>query len=272
MISDLDETIKQLMIHKGSLNQNEIVFSFEAPDRDWAASNSKPTINFYLYDIRENHELRTYDWTVEQNKNRTSTRKKAPMRVDLSYAVTVWTKAVDDEHRLLGHLMVVLMKYPLIPPEVFQGSLKNLEYPLYASTMQPENVLKSPADFWTALDNKLKPSLNYIVTMPINLDISITAPIVTTKTIEVKDKEKGDLEEIIEIGGRISRKTKPEEGIRGASVKIKNSGYSAITDVKGQYKLIKVKRGTYTFEVTVPGKPARNFELTIPSDNYNIEL
>ena len=58
MITDLNETIRQLLIQKGPLDPGEVDISFETPDREWAASISNPTINLYLYDIRENHELR----------------------------------------------------------------------------------------------------------------------------------------------------------------------------------------------------------------------
>ena len=69
MINDLDESIKQLLIEKGALNSTEVNISFEAPSRDWANTQSKPAINIYLYDIHENHELRSYEWTVERNND-----------------------------------------------------------------------------------------------------------------------------------------------------------------------------------------------------------
>jgi hypothetical protein len=65
MIIDLDETIKQIMIKKGAVDPVEVDISFETPKREWSASISKPTINLYLYDMRENHELRGTEWFIE---------------------------------------------------------------------------------------------------------------------------------------------------------------------------------------------------------------
>ena len=48
MITDLDETIKQLLIQKGALEPAEVDISFETPKREWSASISKPTVNLYL--------------------------------------------------------------------------------------------------------------------------------------------------------------------------------------------------------------------------------
>ena len=80
MISDLDETIKQLLIQKGTFDPVEVDIRFEAPDQEWSASISKPTINIYLYDIRENHQLRSYEWAVERNEDSTATGKRLPLR------------------------------------------------------------------------------------------------------------------------------------------------------------------------------------------------
>ena len=55
MISDLNETIKQLLIKKGAFDPAEVDIRFETPSREWSASISKPTVNAYLCDIRENH-------------------------------------------------------------------------------------------------------------------------------------------------------------------------------------------------------------------------
>ena len=83
MISDLDETIKQLLIKKGGLDGGTVDISFEIPNREWSASISKPRINLYLYDIRENHNLRGTEWSVTKNQNGTTSRKKNASRTRL---------------------------------------------------------------------------------------------------------------------------------------------------------------------------------------------
>ena len=272
MINDLDESIKQLLIKKGALNSIEVNISFEAPSRDWATSQSKPAINIYLYDIHENHELRSYEWTVERNNNRTATKKKAPMRVAFSYLVTVWAKDMGDEHRLLGHLMAVLCRHSFLPEVILQGALKGLEYPVHASAAQPDGLVKNPADFWSALDNQLKPSINYVVTLPVDLDITLTAPVVSTKTIEVKGAGKEEVEEIVQIGGIVHEKGKPEVVITNAMVVVKESRMKAKTDDEGHYSFAKLEKGEYTFQVSAPGWTAKEIRMVVPSDDYNIEL
>ena len=155
MISDLDQTLKQLLIKKVPLDPTEVDVCFDMPDREWTSSLSKPTVNLYLYDIRENHGLRAYDWTLERNQDKTATRRRVPVRVDLSYLITVWTNAVDDEHRLLWYVLGALFRHPSVPSDMFQGELVGQDMLITTTVAQPDGVLKNPADFWGALDNRL---------------------------------------------------------------------------------------------------------------------
>jgi hypothetical protein len=189
MISELDETIRQLLIKKVPLEPSEVNVSFEIPNREWATSISKPTVNLYLYDIRENHELRAYEWTVERDNNRTATRRRAPLRMDLSYLVTAWTNDVGDEHRLLWRVLATLSRHCPLPEELLQGKLKEQELEIRTTTAQPDGLFRSPADFWSALDSQIKPSINYVVILPLDLEMTETAPIVLGTTLRMNQKE-----------------------------------------------------------------------------------
>ncbi len=272
MIGNLDETIKQLLLKEGAFDPAEVDISFEAPNQEWSASISKPTINAYLYDIRENHQLRSYDWTMSRNQDRTATRKKVPIRGDLSYLITAWTKHVEDEHSLLGRLLVVLSRHQILPEDVLQGELKKLDIPIHATTAQPDGIFKNPADFWSALDNPIKPSINYVVTVPVDLEIAFTSPIVWTKTIDVKELEKTEVEEIVQIGGTIHEKGNPDATIAQAIVVVKEAGMTAKTDAFGKYTLPKLQRGSYTFLIVAPERPTKEIKVVIPSASYEIEL
>ena len=272
MISDLDETIKKLLIKKVPLNPAEVDISFEMPGRDWSSAISKPTVNIYLYDVHENHELREYDWTVERNGNNTVTKKRKPIMIDLSYLITVWSNAIEDEHGLLWHILGTLFKYPTIPEEVFQGELIDKDYTLSTKVAQPDGMLKNPADFWGAFDNRIKPSIQYVVTMPLDLDFVLTAPIVSTRILVVRGEGNTEPDERIEIKGLIYEKGKPGQRIPGATLFIKEIARTADTDDNGCYTFHKLSRGKYTIRVQAPHRKERELSLVIPSKSYDIEL
>ncbi|MBI4332950.1 MAG: DUF4255 domain-containing protein [Chloroflexi bacterium] len=266
MIKDLDETLKRLVTEKVPLKP-AIGISFETPNREWAASPPKPTmVNMYLYDIRENHQLRGYEVSWEQKGDK-ATRKKAPPRIDLSYLITVWTKDIGDEHTLLGNFLVTLMRYPVLPVEMFSGALKGLPYPVHASVAQPDGLLKNPADFWTALGNQLKPSINYVVTLPMDLgEKPVEVDTVATRVIGV--------EELVQVAGRVYEKGRRDGGVAHALVSIRETGSSVKTDIDGKYTFAGLPKGKskLTFRVAAPGRRATETKIEVPGGNYDIEL
>ena len=272
MINDLDETIKQLLIKNVPLDPTEVDISFEMPDREWSASISKPTVNLYLYDIKENHQLRAFDWSVERNQNRTATKKKAPLRIDLSYLVTVWTNDIGDEHRLLWHVLATLLRHQTIPAELLQGALAALELPICTTTAQPEGVLKKTSDFWNALDNRLKPSIDYVVTVPLDTEVALIAPVVRTKLLKVEGTEGMTPDELVQVSGMVRAKEEPAQGVPEATVVAKEVGITAKSDAAGRYFFPKLPPGSCTFRVSAPGWKGRETSVTIPSDNYDLEL
>jgi hypothetical protein len=271
MITDLDETIKQLLIQKGALEPAEVDISFETPKREWSASISKPTVNLYLYDIRENHELRGMEWSVQKDKNGVATRKKNPSRIDLSYLITVWTNDVEDEHRLLWHMLLTLFRYPELPDELLAGQLAGHFYPIQATIAQPDGPFNKPADFWTALDNELKPSINYVVTIPLDTDMAFTAPLVKTKIIEVKPPDT-EAERLVQVAGMVHETGRPTQGVPQATVVAKEVRMTAKTDDEGRYSFPRLPMGDHIFQVLVSGKEVRETSITIPSKSYDLEV
>jgi hypothetical protein len=271
MISDLNETIKQVLIKEGAFDPAEVDISFDTPDREWSASISKPTVNAYLYDIRENHQLRTTEWRVEKDENGVVTRKKSPSRVDLSYLITVWTNDIEDAHRLLWHVLWALSRYPILPEELLSGQLAGQHNPIKTTTAQPDGLFKNPADFWAALDNELKPSINYVVTLPLDLDIALTAPIVKTKVVEVKAPDT-EAERLVQIAGVVHEAGKPTQGIPQATVVAKEAGMTAKTNEQGRYSFPKLPEGKHTFQVLVSGKKVREVSITVPGASYDLEV
>jgi Pvc16 N-terminal domain len=171
MIDDLDRTLEALLRRELPPDLVEqVTISFATPDDQFPpASVTLPAIDLFLYDVRENRDLRSNEWLVERRSDGTSTKQRPPVRVDCSYLITAWasqssTTPAQDEHRLLGEVMKVLLRHPTIPAEVLQGGLKGQEPPLPTSVLQP-GLLQSLGEFWQALGGKPKAALHYSVTI-----------------------------------------------------------------------------------------------------------
>jgi hypothetical protein len=164
MLNDLDDTIRELLVTQGQFDPLDVDISFDIPNREWSQGITKPTLNCYLFDIHERRLLREEGWQIEGRGERAPARRHPPLFFEITYLITAWTAQVEDEHRLLWRALATLMDHPVLPAEVLQGDLATRhEWPLHTSVAQLEGVLKSPGEFWTALENQLKPSISYVV-------------------------------------------------------------------------------------------------------------
>src|SRR6202030_3411171 len=107
MIRDLDATITALL-KAGAFSGSSLssaAISFDLPDAAWRGALHTLTVNCYLYDVRENLDMRTYESIVSLSSDRKQgVRAAPPVRIDCSYCITTWstatTDAVLDEHDL----------------------------------------------------------------------------------------------------------------------------------------------------------------------------
>ena len=193
MIVDLDKTLEELL--KKELLPvigTSVSICFATPDGEFPPSSiTLPAVDLFLYDVRESHELRSNEWIVTRNSDGTASRKRPPVRVECSYMITAWPaestpNPPQDEHYMLGEVMKVLLRYPVLPEGILQGSLKNQEPPLPTMTLQP-GYLQSLGEFWQALGGKPKAVLNYKVTIGVDVGKPvITGPPVIDKRLKFK--------------------------------------------------------------------------------------
>lgn len=191
MLQDLDATVAALV--ENELAVKNVAISFAAPDAHFPPTGvALPAICFFLYDVRENHDLRTNQWKLEQQGG-VFTRKRPPVRADCSYLITAWPSEsapnpAQDEHRLLGGVMKVLLSHRSIPDQYLQGEFKGQTPPLRTRIIA-EQQLKSAGEFWQAMGGKPKAALNYMITISVDaFTAEEVGPVVKDKVIRVKQK------------------------------------------------------------------------------------
>lgn len=292
MIEALDETIKQFLIQKTPLNQAEVDISFDVPNKEWSGSISKPTINIYFYDIRENlnYSSSQSDWVLERDTNGRMTKSKKGTRYDLSYLITAWTINVEDEHRLLWYILSTLSRHDHLPKDILEKPLDEQPYPLHTKVAHPEGILRNVADVWTALDNQLKPVLPYVITVFLDPQVSWDVQPVRSKFIRMSPpldtlQDQQDYLRVAresqndngvtifnQIGGYVTDATETGRPVR-AEVILLEQGLNTRTDAAGRFTFSNlVERPRYTFIVVAPGYVTTRHEVTIPAASYDIVL
>jgi uncharacterized protein DUF4255 len=164
MIQEVDEALRSLL-RTGVRQQVQVVF--DAPTRDWAAKVNSPTVNLYLYDIREDLRRRERGLVNEYDeRGLVVARYRPPRYFKLSYLITAWTKRPEDEHRLLADLLTLVLGQDALPRELLAGRLAEVGVAVPMAIALPPPEDRSFADVWSALGGELKPSLDLVVSVP----------------------------------------------------------------------------------------------------------
>jgi hypothetical protein len=201
VIHEVDEAMRRLVREK-ALRGRDVEVAFDAPTKDWAARRNAPTVNVYLYDIREDIRRRQRGLLNEYDGEGDVTARHLPPRhIKLSYLVTAWTQRPEDEHRVLSDLLLGLLRYESVPAEVLTGSLADFGLPVPMTVALPPPEDRAFADVWTALGGELKPSL----------DVVVSAPIETGRVYPAGPPAKAGLE--LGLGGdRVAHNVTPDDG------------------------------------------------------------
>ncbi|MDL5156579.1 DUF4255 domain-containing protein [Actinomycetospora termitidis] len=167
MIHEVDEALRRL-VREEALGAADVDVVLDAPTREWAARRSAPTVDLYLYDIREDLRRRERGMINEYDDRGTIVARRPPPRhVKLSYLVTAWTQRPEDEHRLLASMLSTLLAHESLPPGVLGTTLAGYGVPVPLAVALPPPEDRSFADVWNALGGELKPSLDVVVTAPL---------------------------------------------------------------------------------------------------------
>ena len=178
MIQDVDESLRAL-VKRDALNGSKADVAFDAPTKDWSSRRNTPTVDLYLYDIREDLEQREVMWEDIRGDARDprliTERRPPPRRFKLSYLVTAWTQRPEDEHRLLSALLGCFLRHPTMPADALSGTLVDSRQPIMLNIALPPPQDRSISDVWSALGGELKPSLDLVVNAPFDVKVAIAA-------------------------------------------------------------------------------------------------
>ncbi len=266
MLADLDESLRTLLQRElGRHGFDNVEIAFEAPAKEWSSQLASPTVNLFLYDLREStdHRQRTVD---ERRTNGGAFETRPPLILECSYSLTAWTQAVEDEHRLLSQILGVLFAFPELPADALAGRLAETaqRFAIEGKIGQPKGDGK--ADFWSAVGGQYKASLDYVVTLACESGSAyVRGPEVRTQTMGTRqsDGPRGTVSELHRFGGKVF----DADGgpLQDAWVTLPELGLFAASDRQGRFVLQKVPAGTHALvartregaevatEIAVPG-------------------
>ena len=202
MIEEVDETLRGL-IRTEVLSGGQVEISFDAPTKDWAARRNAPTINLYLYDIREDLSRRDAAWApIYSAEGYVSGHQQPPRHYKLQYMVTAWTQRPEDEHRLLSACLGAFLRHETLGPAEMTGALADQPLPALISVALPLGPDRSIADVWSAMGGELKPSLDLVFNAPFVVGRGIAAGAPVRELARLSVARPGDVGEPERPAGR----------------------------------------------------------------------
>ncbi|HXJ62942.1 MAG TPA: DUF4255 domain-containing protein [Actinomycetota bacterium] len=227
MLHLLDETLEAFLRAQVPLPARQVDMSFAAPDSEWGAAVTKPTVNLFLWEVRLNTSERESGMEFVEEEGVRAWRPPKP-RVDCRYLVTAWTTEVQDEHRLLGSLLATLLTSREIGAEHLQGAYAPVRPLPTVKVAQPED--DGSPDLWQALGGKLKPGLDLWVTATVDAVVEAEAgPPVERYELELVDRDDPDRSDrTLTVGGTA-------EDAEGAAV-ISPRGTGTV-DASGRFRI-----------------------------------
>ncbi len=280
MFQDLDASLQDLLrdswIPAAFAELSNADVSFETPDRNYAPNQL--TLNLFLYEVKENRELR--ENVMIQRPDAASGFKLArpPLRLDCAYVATAWSTRnaaarIAEEHELLGQAMQWLSRFGSIPAEHLVGSLFASDVPTLLHVAQTDPN-RDAGDFWMAMGIAPRAAFYVMTTIPMALDLELDVPIVTTLIARYPNEdEPGKPFEFININGFVF-----DPGgtpLSEAQVRIAPDDASTISDRTGRFTFRRLRRGVqYSVTAGKPGVGQATRQVEVPSltGEYDVRI
>ena len=123
MLQEVDQSIKNLLFAELRTNSDGLVHDedqivFGLPADDEAKASDTPKIHLFLHDVHENLALRDQSFDIKRGSDEWEVGKaRKPVKLNLSYLLTVRGKDPATEHRILGDALGVLLRNGFVPPK-----------------------------------------------------------------------------------------------------------------------------------------------------------
>jgi hypothetical protein len=252
LLAEFHAALTSLVHERGHIAPDDVDVSFEAPVKPWIGARLRQTAP------------ETF------RANGRGIQRVPPRRFDLRYLISALTTVVADEHLLIWRTLATLMKHPTIPIELLPESVRSLGIPVTGKMAAPDDAPR-PIDVWSALEGPPRPSLIYVVTLPLDLELTVDAPLVLTRTERFaplgSSRKAPDVR--AQIGGRV--RDRSGAPVAGARVSVEGHvGPETLTDATGQFKLAGLAHGSLTLAVQGATGPPTLVPIEIPSDSYDI--
>jgi Pvc16 N-terminal domain/Carboxypeptidase regulatory-like domain len=289
MLNLVDRVIEKVLDTGWKSPPTKPGFFFTIPDEEWKKKvlmAAGVRLNIYLYEVRENLDMRRSQWDVITLADNSSVLSRPPAYFDCHYLLSAWSASEDseavspmlDEHEVLSEALRIIMRNPDVVPAALPPTPGVVPLSVFGQahvylTVAPPEAPRVLNDFWSTMKLPWRPAIQLVATAPLDLLLdSPPSPPMTTFIQRYGHTQDGlalagTIDEYIQIGGWVISDV-DDSPIAGATVqRVGDAGAvldESTTDSAGRYTFIGLRRGFHTVRASADGVSPKTRVLNIP--------
>ncbi len=268
MMINVNEILKEYFQSTlGTMNGDDIDFSFVVPTKKFSESVERDTVNIYFMDVKENTQLRTstYDRAYV---NGDVTESVPPVMLDMYYILSTYshTNDIEQEHLLFGSILAGLYEFSYAFKDHLSAATQ-LDAQKISLEVFPQQYINEHLglQLWSAIDQNARPLICLRVTAPLEIVHTLSTKKVISKTLnyETLDKRLYKLQgQVVTVLSDIPQNVIPVE----ATIKLMKEGevkpvQSVTCDAFGIFYLNQIKSETSILDVSAEGYKTKRVSL-----------
>ncbi|MBD2206110.1 DUF4255 domain-containing protein [Calothrix sp. FACHB-1219] len=266
------QTLAEILAGGTSLTSTEqIDFSHPSNRREEGAG---PTLNLYVYDIRESKQFQQSGRQVERKASRSLQPTSvgwSPNWFDVSMLLTAWDRTALGEHHLLSEALTVLLRHRSLQEDYLVPELRGYGNLALTVALDPPIEIGS---LWSALNVPLRSALYITAMIPVEPQTTLV-PLVYERIFNLQNQlsENGNgtvVTRRVAIAGMV-KSAVTNLPLTTAEVTIQRTKKSAISNKEGLFFFEDMRLGNYVLTVNCPGYLPQNVNVLVDSQNYSFK-
>ncbi|NMG10522.1 Pvc16 family protein [Brasilonema sp. UFV-L1] len=261
------QTLAEILAGGTSLTSTEqIEFSHPSNRKE---EGGGPTLNLYIYDIRESKQFQQSGRQVERKLTRSlqpATVSWTPNWFDVSLLLTVWDRTALGEYHLMSEALTVLLRHRSLREEFLVPELRG--YGNLTMTVSLDPTIEA-GSLWSALTIPLRPALYLTMTVPFEAQ-STSVPLVWQRILQLQNQlQNGSIETVtkqVAIAG-IVKSAVTNLPLFATEVKVVGMQKSTTSDKEGLFFFEDLRLGNYVLTLNCPDYLLQNVNVLVDSPN-----
>lgn len=263
------QTLAEILAGGTSLTSTEqIDFSHPSNRREEGAS---PTLNLYVYDIRESKQIQHSGRQVERKLTsalQPVTVNWSPSWFEVSMLLTAWDRTALGEHHLISEALTVLLRHRSLQEEFLVPELRGFGNLSMTVALEPAIEVGS---LWSALSVPLRPALYLAITIPVEPQATMV-PLVWERIFNLQNQHRTNgngsvVTKRVAIAG-VVKSAVTNLPLVEADITVQRIDKSVVSNKEGLFFFEDIRIGNYVLTVNCLGYLPQNVNVLVDSQSY----